>query len=99
MFIGSPLFFQELRFGCHPLVSLSRSTIFGKPFPEPLTERMADITQNQTKLSEIREKYNSKACSHCAKAKGDLKRCSGCKVAKYCSHECQKRDWMAKHNC
>ncbi|KAF8878364.1 hypothetical protein CPB84DRAFT_1688354, partial [Gymnopilus junonius] len=33
-------------------------------------------------------------CMTCGKdAQSDLKVCSGCKVAKYCSKQCQKEDW------
>jgi SET and MYND domain-containing protein len=42
-----------------------------------------------------------KVCSFCLnEASSDdpeLKRCSACKIPRYCSSECQKRDWAAVH--
>ncbi|KAM5441428.1 hypothetical protein MferCBS31731_003499 [Microsporum ferrugineum] len=41
------------------------------------------------------------ACSNCGGTKPGsgtkLLRCSGCKVTKYCSKECQREDWRLKH--
>lgn len=42
---------------------------------------------------------DSESCRTCA-ASGNLKACSRCKAAKYCSTECQKADWKEhKKNC
>ena len=42
---------------------------------------------------------NPKCCSHCESSdtKKELKTCSKCKTAKYCSRECQVQDWEMKH--
>lgn len=32
-------------------------------------------------------------CFYCFKECNDLKRCSKCKLIKYCSRECQSNDW------
>ena len=34
-----------------------------------------------------------RCCSHCEKFSEDLKRCSRCRQANYCSSECQRNDW------
>ena len=64
----------------------------------------------------MRQKYKTdleykrivkKVCNYCKCSKGgffsrelDLKACSGCKVVRYCSVRCQKRDWKYhKANC
>ena len=41
--------------------------------------------------------YDPKLCSHCRKEDTKLKKCAKCATAKYCSKECQKSDWIAKH--
>jgi len=42
-----------------------------------------------------------KVCSFCLNEASSedpqLKRCSACKIPRYCSSECQKRDWAAVH--
>ncbi|ODM21540.1 hypothetical protein SI65_02384 [Aspergillus cristatus] len=43
-------------------------------------------------------KLKKGACFRCDKRKDSLLRCGGCKVAEYCSKECQKEDWKnGKH--
>ena len=37
-----------------------------------------------------------RCCAHCEKTSQDLKRCSRCRKANYCSLECQRNDW--KHH-
>ena len=51
----------------------------------------------QQKLDLIRREYAPDSCNHCAKAHGSLKRCTGCKIAHYCSKECQAKDWQRRH--
>jgi hypothetical protein len=36
-------------------------------------------------------------CRACGKSEGKMKLCSSCRIAYYCSHECQKKDWKAGH--
>lgn len=45
------------------------------------------------------EKLASSRCSHCGCPEGTSKHkvCSACKKRYYCSVECQKQDWKAKH--
>lgn len=48
------------------------------------------------KLETLRLKRGS--CFRCDKRKDSLLRCGGCKVAEYCSKDCQKEDWKeGKH--
>lgn len=43
-------------------------------------------------------KLRKDSCFRCDKQKDSLLRCGGCKVAEYCSKECQKDDWkVGKH--
>ena len=37
--------------------------------------------------------YKVNTCRHCEKVDKELKRCGKCKMAKYCSNECQLADW------
>jgi hypothetical protein len=44
----------------------------------------------------IGSKVYERFCDHCFKTKSDgvtLKRCNGCQGYRYCSRECQRRDW------
>jgi len=36
-------------------------------------------------------------CKQCGKTSIRLFKCSGCMLARYCSQECQKNDWVSKH--
>ncbi|KIY62252.1 hypothetical protein CYLTODRAFT_494759 [Cylindrobasidium torrendii FP15055 ss-10] len=36
-------------------------------------------------------------CYFCSVRKEDLRRCSRCRLATYCSEECQRRSWQASH--
>ena len=33
-------------------------------------------------------------CAHCGKRAHTMKRCSGCRWARYCNRECQKANWQ-----
>jgi hypothetical protein len=33
-------------------------------------------------------------CAHCGKRAPTMKRCSGCRWARYCNRECQKANWQ-----
>ena len=49
--------------------------------------------------SEVQPSHIVAFCGSCAKklGKADKKACSGCRVAAYCSKECQKMDWQLLH--
>ena len=57
------------------------------------------LTFSRQKLARIQCEYDPKKCSHCRKAASvdELKQCSRCKTAKYCSQKCQTKDWKEKH--
>ena len=56
------------------------------------------LTLTRQKLALLQCEYDPKLCSHCKKpGAGDLKSCAKCRTAKYCSRECQSKDWGAKH--
>ncbi|KAK7028323.1 hypothetical protein R3P38DRAFT_2935392 [Favolaschia claudopus] len=41
-----------------------------------------------------------KCCNQCGKVDSSLKNCGRCKIARYCSNECQKKSWPShKKNC
>ena len=54
-------------------------------------------SSNNNNHNNIIIKYN---CNYCyiRKASIDMKKCSGCKMVRYCSIACQTRDWKLKHN-
>ncbi|EFR01962.1 hypothetical protein MGYG_04963 [Nannizzia gypsea CBS 118893] len=57
---------------------------------------------NKEDISQILEPLDLKKrlCSNCGKKPGSgtkLLRCSGCKIAEYCSKECQREDWKVTH--
>lgn len=39
----------------------------------------------------------SGVCTYCQKHNSNLKLCSGCFLAAYCSNDCAQRDWIGKH--
>ena len=51
------------------------------------------------KLALLQCEYDPKKCSRCGKSASveNLKQCSRCKSAKYCSQKCQAEDWKSKH--
>lgn len=80
-------------------------------FPVPFVERSLEL-KDLDKLDEWRNagsvdgvakklaslKLKKGSCFRCDRRKVSLLRCSGCKVAEYCSKECQKEDWKdGKH--
>uniref|UniRef100_A0A914Y6F9 MYND-type domain-containing protein n=1 Tax=Panagrolaimus superbus TaxID=310955 RepID=A0A914Y6F9_9BILA len=42
----------------------------------------------------IDKSSTSNKCHCCGKEEGKILSCSGCMMAKYCSKECQKHDWI-----
>lgn len=50
-------------------------------------------TRSVRDTSGTMEADSSVRCRECGNASGTLLRCSKCKLAKYCSRECQKKDW------
>ena len=57
------------------------------------------LTFSRQKLALLQCEYDPKKCSHCGKAASvdNLKQCIKCKTAKYCSKDCQTKDWDRKH--
>ena len=53
-------------------------------------------TFSRQKLALIQGEYDPKHCNNCGKD-GSLQNCTKCKVAMYCSKECQVKDWEKKH--
>ena len=54
-------------------------------------------TFSRQKLALLQSEYDPKSCSYCMKPTKGLKTCIGCRTAKYCSRECQSKDWLKKH--
>ena len=87
----------------------STETSDGKPFTIPNTHSAFKInvppkdpnmlTFSKQKLALIQCEYDPKSCSCCKKSESlvQLKNCAGCKTAKYCSKDCQVKDWMKNH--
>ena len=50
----------------------------------------------QVGFTRTREK-GSLPCNFCGKIESDMKQCSVCKRASYCSRDCQKKAWKAGH--
>ena len=61
---------------------------------EVLQQTDTDIDDNSIDISEVISEINT--CSNCKRqpqAGVELKRCSRCQITKYCSVDCQKKDW------
>ena len=55
------------------------------------------VTFNRQRLSSLECRHDASHCSQCGKSDGNLKRCSRCKTAVYCSRDCQTTNWQSKH--
>ena len=59
------------------------------------------LTFSRQKLALIHCDYDPKFCNSCGKQGTSqelaLKNCSKCKVARYCSQQCQTKDWVKRH--
>ena len=55
------------------------------------------VTFNRQRLSSLECRHDASRCSQCGKSDGNLKRCSRCKTAVYCSRDCQTTNWQSKH--
>ena len=61
-------------------------------------EQIANVvTFSRQKLAMLTCKYDSSRCGQCGKSDGNLKHCSKCKTAVYCSRDCQARNWQSEH--
>ena len=65
----------------------------------PRDEGFNLLTFSRQKFARFQCEYDQKSCSYCNKVlpPEELKTCIGCSTAKYCSRECQKKDWKPKH--
>ena len=56
-------------------------------------------TFSRQKLALVQCEYDPKRCGFCEKIfpLTELRRCTKCKTAKYCSKECQTEDWEQRH--
>ena len=61
------------------------------------TDEECLITFSRQKLALLQSEYDPKSCNGCGKSSTRLKQCVKCKVATYCSKECQTKDWKVKH--
>ena len=57
------------------------------------------ITFSIQKLALLQCEYDPKRCGFCRKVSSftELKECTRCKTAKYCSKECESKDWGKRH--
>ena len=77
------------------------------PTPSPIADPDLLVLHEQAILREFLDTIDSddsdddvssvySVCSNCkhpAKKGEDLKRCSGCHITRYCSVQCQRKDW------
>lgn len=75
--------------------------VFGRELMQPIDFGKKDL--NPIKSSSMNHLFDISCTDHCsycnkvtAKEK-PLKRCASCKIAKYCSRDCQLLDWKDKH--
>ena len=57
------------------------------------------LTFSRQKLALLQCEYDPKRCGFCREDSSvtKLKQCTKCKTAKYCSRECQSKDWKERH--
>ena len=90
---------------CEHLQSVLTALGSGMPCPfelDKLAELLADAAAGNKRATRGAREVRLCSCCHAAEtSQKKLSACSGCKVALYCSRECQRRDWRAghKHTC
>jgi hypothetical protein len=52
-----------------------------------------DFKPDAAYIQKILDNVSKSGCRSCKKTKGQFKRCTQCKCARYCSAECQRADW------
>ena len=64
-----------------------------------LNRRRHIVPTYSAQLAWLVSQHDSRCCSKCRKRlpKKELKLCSGCATARYCSKKCQVKDWKRKH--
>ena len=80
--------------------SAYKTNISPKKKPEDTsTNDPNTLTFSRQKLALIQCEYDPKSCGCCKKSGSlvQLKNCTGCKTAKYCSKDCQAKDWKRNH--
>ncbi len=56
-----------------------------------------DVAQMLVAQIKPHEVLSHRECHYCLKVTDDVKKCSACKVAVYCSRDCQAKAWKAGH--
>ncbi|KDB20649.1 hypothetical protein H109_07402 [Trichophyton interdigitale MR816] len=89
---------------CYWVPFLDKEFKFGAEDEEDKEDRNKDTKEGVSqKIESLLQLMDLKkgSCSNCGGNKPGsgtkLLRCSGCKVAEYCSKNCQREDWMARH--
>ena len=55
----------------------------------------ARVGQTEAEKKEEKEKEKARVCQKCGKGAEKMQRCAGCRLARYCSPECQRGDRKA----
>ena len=68
-----------------------------REIPQTQTENLAENLRQKVSVIPQENKQVSNVCSYCGKAGERFGKCAKCRVARYCSSECQAEDWKEKH--
>jgi len=83
-----------------PLLIILRSQILESTASGGESEEAEETNEVEGVKEDEAQQEAVRVCGKCGKEAENMKKCSACKMIRYCSPECQKGDWKAhKKSC